>query len=130
MAYFDGIKVGDRVYSIICGWAIVTEVDLNRTYPIVIKAENGAIESYTFDGRFFLEEGYPQGLFWDEPQFTPPPRSKRLVKKQLEGWVNVYKGGNEVYYSSIYNTEADAYDVADTDLIACVKITGEYEVEE
>lgn len=129
MAYFDGIKVGDRVYSIICGWTIVTEVDLNRSYPITA-AKSGLSINYTLDGRYYLDDDAPQSLFWDVPQFTPPPRPKRLVKKQLEGWVNVYKGGNEVYYSAIYNTEADAYDAADTDLIACVKITGEYEVEE
>lgn len=130
MAYFDGIKVGDRVYSIICGWTIVTEVDLNRVYPITTALKSGLSITYTLDGRYYLDDNAPQSLFWDVPQFTLPPRPKRLVKKQLEGWVNVYKGDNEVYYSSIYNTEADAYDVADTDLIACVKITGEYEVEE
>jgi len=129
MAYFDGIKVGDRVYSIICGWTIVTEVDLNRAYPITI-AKSGLSINYTLDGRYYLDDDAPQSLFWDAPQFTSPPRPKRLVKKQLEGWVNVYKRGNEVYYSSIYNTEYDAAEAADTDLIACVKLSGEYEVEE
>jgi hypothetical protein len=130
MAYFDGIKVGDRVYSFICGWTIVTEVDLNRTYSITTALKSGLSVNYTLDGRYYHGDDVPQSLFWDEPQFTPPPRPKRLVKKQLEGWVNVYKRGNEVYYSSIYDTEADAHDAADTDLIACVKLTGEYEVEE
>ena len=126
MAYFDGIKAGDRVYSLICGWTIVTEVDLNRAYPITTPLKSGLSINYTLDGRYYLGDDVPQSLFWDVPQ----PRPKRLVKKQLEGWVNVYKRGNEVYYSSIYDTEAAAYDAADTDLIACVKLTGEYEVEE
>lgn len=45
---FTDVKVGDRVWSIMEGWGVVTE---RRTpyysYPLVVEFDNGAHVSYT-----------------------------------------------------------------------------------
>lgn len=51
---------------------------------------------------------------------------KKKVKKTVEDWVNIYPNGIRYYY---YSKER-ADEAADKDRIACVKITGEYYIEE
>ena len=55
----------------------------------------------------------------------PKPKPKRTVKKEVVAWANVYK--RETFFSA---TREIADGCADADRIACVKLTGEYEVEE
>lgn len=51
---------------------------------------------------------------------------KNKVKRTFEDWVNIYPNGIRYYY---YSKER-ADEAADKDRIACVKITGEYYIEE
>ena len=54
-------KVGDRVYCIVRGWGIVSDIDstsvFGEDYPITVEFQNDSFEhgTYTLDGRYFLE---------------------------------------------------------------------------
>jgi len=54
-------KVGDRVYCIVRGWGIVSDIDstsvFGEDYPITVEFQNDSLEhgTYTLDGRYFLE---------------------------------------------------------------------------
>ena len=132
--YFDGIKVGDKVYSMAYGWGVVCHLWARGLYPLGIKFTSGK-DTYTLDGEQYL--GELQTLFWDKPEFTPPPRPKRKVKKLVERWMNVHHVDGKTSFSRGCDTkeEADAFEEANirngrNRRIACVKLTGEYEVEE
>jgi len=69
-----------------------------------------------------------QTLFWSDPHIIPPERPKRMVKKVVEGWVNLYPG-NEC--SSLHETSIQANISAGSERLgpAC-KIYHEYLSEE
>jgi len=56
---------------------------------------------------------------------TERPREKKMVTKTLTGLANVYANGGMAIY-----TTKELADDCDHDRIACVEMTGEYEVEE
>ena len=84
MAYFDGIKVGDTVWSVEYGWGKVIELS-NEYFEKRIKVsfeDAKAIQSYTYDGiRTLVADGAKQTLFWDEIEIEPPQRPKIELKK-------------------------------------------------
>lgn len=58
-------------------------------------------------------------------------RPKKMVKKTMEKWANVYVGGATFTYSTIEHADNAALFRSGVDRrIACVKLVGEYEVEE
>ena len=57
---------------------------------------------------------------------TENPREKRMLTNTISLWVNVYPR----YTSPTFATEAYANDGAAPNRIACVELTGEYQVEE
>lgn len=52
---FKNAKVGDRVVSIECGEGIITEVDNDPTYPIIVDFE-GSQGCYTIDGYYHTDK--------------------------------------------------------------------------
>ena len=64
--------------------------------------------------------------FWSEPQYETPPRPKRMVKKTLEGWLNIYPDIPPQYHE----TRELADKRASSHRIACAGLSGSYEVEE
>ena len=74
MAYFDGLQVGDKIYSLLEGWTKVSYI----TGRIMFITSNNKI--YSFDGRLIdgiiLSE--KQLAFWDEVEITPPERFVQL----------------------------------------------------
>ncbi len=79
MAYFDGIKVGDKVWSFEHGWGIVKELVYNLPYPIGVLFNNNQYETFTLDGK--KEQFCNQTLFWDEIKFEIPTRPKAELKE-------------------------------------------------
>jgi len=57
---------------------------------------------------------------------TEKPRETKRVTKTLEYWINVYQDDTGV----TFNSRMDANHAASKNRIACVALTGEYEVEE
>ena len=78
--YFDGIKVGDKIYAISGDEHIVTNVYTDMFWCNVYPAIH-------YDGKLVNWPRLGQVLFWQPPKFEPPPRPKRKVKK--EGWVTL-----------------------------------------
>lgn len=54
------------------------------------------------------------------------PKRKKMVTKTIERWENIYTNGR----MCVYTTKEQADRAANLDRIACVKLTGTYEVEE
>jgi len=71
MNNLQGIKVGDKVWSIREGWGVVTScrTDIDCLgYPIEVDFGNDSgISRYTFDGRY-VENSWAPELFFDIPE--------------------------------------------------------------
>jgi hypothetical protein len=121
---FENARVGDAVWYEGLGWGEVSDIDEERKLPLVVEFEQGTI-------RFFSLNGVKQGdinqtLFWDEIPIIAPPRPKRMVTKTVEVWMNVYSD----IKNNTWLTQEAADKYASPNRIACVKLTGSYEVEE
>jgi hypothetical protein len=66
------------------GWGTVGEIKEDDSWSIRVEFDNGNNEAFNKEGKIYEENAFPT-LFWDEVHITPPPRPKRMVKK--EGWV-------------------------------------------
>ena len=129
---FKDAKVGDRVWSYRWGWGKVIKIrPINSTeYPILVEFnvnDRHQVDTYTFSGRDYIQHIHPS-LFWDEIAIISPPKPKRMVKKKIEGWVNVHKDG--LFGLRIHDNEDKARMCSAITRIATVKVTGEYEVAE
>jgi len=114
-----GWKVGDRAKAFgVMG--TVTRYVTHVPYPIFWSPNNDEKSSMLFmdDGRLYHWCKEPSLIFVERP--------KRKVTKTIERWVNVYLWGTGI----THDTEGKANHFAGADRIACVKLTGTYEVEE
>ena len=126
---FKDAKAGDIVWSVINGWGKIEIFNIKSDYPLsdypLEVKFNRTTESYTLDGKNHALSLYPT-LYWDKIEITPPPKPKKKVIKIVEYWMNTYE--NEE--NCIHETKEIADKNAAECRIACVKLTGEYEVEE
>ena len=101
--YFSGIKVGDRVWSLQHGWMKVVDLDtysISGISTIGVKKENSVNRiSYYKDGKFYHADTF-QSLFWDEVKIVPPPKPKKIVKKEVYGFVilDAIENDNEIIF--------------------------------
>lgn len=51
-------KVGDKVFSINCGWGKVTNIAQGKTFPILVNYDNGKQGLYTNDGRADVNDDF------------------------------------------------------------------------
>lgn len=111
---FENARVGDRLWSSEYGWGKVIEIlDISH-----LKVYFDECTSLNQDSAFYSvlgirNAGNYRTLFWDEVKFEAPPRPKRMVKKVVEGWVNIknsMQGGCWPYaiQCSIYKDSAEA----------------------
>ena len=126
---FENAKVGDLVFCVKIGWGTIKEIRSEFMHPISVSFELSANEEFMLDGRCSVADKLPT-LFPENmvPQYYLDlcPRPKRKVKKTLEIWVNIFPDDG----FTVYNSKKIADDLAVSTRIACVKMTGEYEVEE
>jgi len=118
--------IGRRVWCFLYGWGTIEEVngaDM-MPYPVEVSFSMGS-RSYDIGGRSFIKSN--PTLFWDEIRFKEPPKPKRIIKKTIERWVNIYPCQDWIEYAG---NEEEANSVAGTNRIACVKLIGEYEIDE
>jgi hypothetical protein len=120
---FENARAGDRVWSVEYGWGTVESVS-KGVYPVVVSFDCGIDVTYTFSG--MPRSSGLQTLFWDEVKIEAPPRPKRKVVKKVEKWVNIYPEMQSIVHDNKKIADSAASDMR----IACVKLTGEYEVEE
>lgn len=119
---FDGhkAKVGDRVYSLQYGWGTIkaTGCCVYAACPIEVR--------FDADGKKSIYDIIPD-LYYGPPEIIGPEKPKRMVKEEVRLWLNIYpKSCCKITYSS--RSRADS--AAAPDRIACVELTGSYEVEE
>lgn len=88
----EGVKVGDRLFSLTHGYGKVTKLMPEETYCIIVQYEVGDyVDSFTRKG--FVTEAHANPiLFWDEPKFEIPARPKREVVKEIDVFVNYNPG--------------------------------------
>ena len=127
---FDGTKAkkGDRVWSLRYGWGTVSREFSNSPYPIigvVFDEYARGVTSFTNEGRLRANDKAID-LYYGPPEIIGPPKPKRMVKKDVRGWANVYSWG----FGGICKTKERADYYAEPARIACVELTGTYEVEE
>ena len=128
---FDGktARVGDKVWSIQLGDAKVAAIDETKEaeFPVVLETKDGGREYYTIDGKDDPDDLIPS-VYYGPPDIIGPPRPKRMVKRVLHRWVNVYPTDSP---DVMHPTKEDADRRADPSTrIACVEINQPYEVEE
>ena len=72
MNYIEqGIKVGDKVWTIQEGETRVTRIVCDTPYPITTSKGN----SYTAEGKLYSDDKHPS-LFWSNPHIQAPEKPK------------------------------------------------------
>lgn len=92
-------------------------------FPLKGFDSKGEPSSWDLDGKAdYVPSGY------DLIEYLGPtkPKQKRMVTKTVERWENIYHNGT----MCIYGSKEQADRAATSGRIACVKLTGTYEVEE
>lgn len=108
-------KVGDKVDWL--GWQGTVEKVHDDSYDITVRDKCGFVRTFYKDGRYLKEQ---------RPSLVLIERPKKKIKKTITKWVNIYPDGCETYYY----TKDRADMCSNPNRIACVELTGEYEVEE
>lgn len=122
--YFEGVNEGDKVWDVVLGEGEVVRIGEEDDRPITVYFHRfGSHRFYTLDGQY--ERLQNQVLFWPGTKIISGPPPKRKRKIVVERWVNVYYG-----YDDTYDTKAIADECAGPSRIACIRLTGEAEVEE
>lgn len=103
------MKLREALAASNCGKVQVTEYP----YPII----------YVVGGSYNIKD---ISFVRAEKDIWAPVIENNKVTKTLEGWVNVYG----TYMGMVHKTRDDADRSAGSTRIACVKVTGTYEVEE
>ena len=73
--HLQGIKSGDRVWSVMYGWGTVSLRHTDQPYPVVVNFDSGFSHSFTLCGRLITSDINPT-IYWDEIQFEAPERPK------------------------------------------------------
>jgi len=121
---FRNARVGDKVWCFRYGSGEIISVGRESIFPILVRFKNHNECSYTFDGRITKETN--PSLFWQEIKYEIPRPPKRMVTKTVECWANIYKEGVPCLRSDKFIADESARN----NRIACVRLTGTYEVEE
>lgn len=90
MAKFDNAKVGDKVWSVICGDGIIVSINLNCQYPITVNFKEHPNKSFDTEGRSYIN--YNPELFWNEVKLPTEEEDKKpfdLVEFLKENFTKV-----------------------------------------
>lgn len=113
-------QVGDVVEAFGLRGKVTFIDNYSSNYPITVKySDDDHVASFTEDGKCYR--------YHKTPSLVLISRAKKKVTKTIEQWVNTYPDGTHGY---MYKSESDANDAHSSNRIACVKLTGTYEVEE
>jgi hypothetical protein len=89
---FEGreVKVGDRMWSVVSGWGVVSDLNSEKEHKIKLKHDDDLHSTYTAEGLYISDRGV-RCLFWDEVKIDPPkPKTKRWC------WARKTKGGETI----------------------------------
>ena len=120
-------KVGDKVFHVGNGVGKVVRNDkLNTDYDIGVEFAGHGQVGFCHDGKYHNHHKIPQLYTLEEARKMGFEVPKQKLKKTINLWVNVY---SDRLGPSIYESEEIAKNNS-SNAITCVKLTGEYEVEE
>lgn len=89
---FKDAKPGDRVWSFIDGWGVISDMDnSNHTYPLTVQFDSGNLELFTGTGKHDVVAVNPT-LYWDSFEISPPPKPKKKVKVKMWQYIYQLKG--------------------------------------
>lgn len=109
-------KVGDICSAFGCE-GTVKQIATGCTYPVQVALNGEHYHWFTLDGKL---------TDWHKtPSLKLVSRPKKMVTKTVEAWANVYAH----CIPDLFNCKANAEARASNSRIACVKLTGTYEVE-
>ena len=82
---FETAKVGDKVWSLVHGWGVISRIESYSDYPIKVNFEK-SFDSFTFDGKLYASNKH-QSIFLDEvkiiapekPKAAPPPVDTKVI---------------------------------------------------
>lgn len=87
----EGIKVGDRLYSMNYGWGEVIDIINNASYPIIINHYGHLRTSVSKNGKLCKSDRL-QSIFWDKPKFEMPVNHKLGTVNEFDVFVNYNPG--------------------------------------
>ena len=73
---FENAQVGDRVWDFNYGFGIISKIDKNSTYSILVNFDKQDVCVFNKDGKIFSEVS--RTLFWDEIKFKVPTQPQRM----------------------------------------------------
>jgi hypothetical protein len=73
MAYFDGIKVGDKVWDFVFGWGKVVDVEYLSDFPLKVEFSESNKRAFTKNGE--IDNNVNQTLFWGKIEFEVPNKT-------------------------------------------------------
>lgn len=127
---FKDAKVGDRVYSLVYGWGIITSTLLSPHQLLAVDFGMANPVEYSLDGSFYHYGTATPDLYWNKPTISddpPPKRKKKVLKRQAV----VYDLENQRHYlTSTLFTEKEIIDFAGHEFIKWGGESIEIEVEE
>lgn len=92
---FKDAKIGDRVWSILKGWGVVTDTrSYDLAYPLQVKFEDDMKLSFTLDGKNTSWSLYPT-LFWQEFEIPAKAYERPLPDIPVDTLVWVWFDGEE-----------------------------------
>ncbi len=92
MTTFETASIGDKVWCVSLGWGVIISTH-QKDYPIVVGFDAGKRESYTVEGRRYLNDLNPT-LFWSEVNIKAP--TKPLPKLNKNDCVEVWNANTVV----------------------------------
>ena len=123
-------KVGDKIFHVGRGVGTVVTITGNHTLPVTVKFDHITL-NFSSDGKAYSDHTIPQLYTLEDARKMGFDTPKQKVKKIIEQWANVYPDGT--YTVHFTEDAANAFNLLnDSNIrrITCVKLTGEYEVEE
>lgn len=94
---FRNAKVGDRVWHIRKGWAVIAYIDKSSTFSINVRFKDGMSTSFTIDGKEYSSDINPT-LFWDEIKVNTPEKHFSLEEELRKLKIVEFNIGNNNYY--------------------------------
>lgn len=119
--------IGKTVYHLLYGEGVIEDYYAGATFPVKVSFSSEHFNTFTANGFSLLNHSRPS-IYWQPIEFDEPPKPKEKVTKTIEKWINVYEdGGLGEAHNSVKKAEDDCN--VRRSRIACVKLTGTYEVE-
>ena len=94
---FRNAKVGDRVWHIRKGWAVIAYIDKSSTFSINVRFKDGMSTSFTIDGKEYSADINPT-LFWDEIEVSAQEKPFSLEEELRKLKIVKFDGGNNNCY--------------------------------